>query len=209
MIQPLARRPLAAIDCGKGDSTAVPATTGSLRDASSIKCWKARAWSSCATALNAPLSMTSRARRVSKATLYPISPTNACFFWKSPSTECRSQADDADPHRPQTPPWPRCCGWLPENHRLSCCQISASASSASRWRNPRISPPWRISSTIRPKAGADRLAEILRCATERGELVIDDIPFAAAQFARLCKVDIQDRMIFGPARAAPPPTPPA
>ena len=30
--------------------------------------------------------------------------------------------------------------------------------------------------------------------------MIDDIPFAAAQFAQLCKADLHDRLIFSPSQ---------
>ena len=48
-----------------------------------------------------------------------------------------------------------------------------------------------------PKLVQDRLSECLQCAIQKGELVIDDIPLAAAQFAQLCKADLHDRLIFG------------
>lgn len=45
----------------------------------------------------------------------------------------------------------------------------------------------------------DRIAHYLRCAVDRGELTIDDIPLAADQFAQLCKADLHDRLVFGTA----------
>ena len=47
-----------------------------------------------------------------------------------------------------------------------------------------------------PKLVRDRIAECLSNGVERGELVIDDIPFAAAQFAQLCKADLHDPVSY-------------
>mgnify|MGYP000016351031 CR=1 FL=1 len=55
-----------------------------------------------------------------------------------------------------------------------------------------------------PQRIRDRLAHYLRCAQGRGEVEIADIDLAAAQFAQLCKADLQDRLIFG---TQPPCTP--
>ncbi|EKD60910.1 MAG: Transcriptional regulator, TetR family, partial [uncultured bacterium] len=50
-----------------------------------------------------------------------------------------------------------------------------------------------------PRLVQDRIAEFLRHAIDRGELAIDDIDLAAAQFAQLCKAELHDRLIFATA----------
>ncbi|WP_426034353.1 TetR/AcrR family transcriptional regulator [Cypionkella sp. TWP1-2-1b2] len=136
---------------------------------------------------------------VSKATLYAYFPDKRLLFLEIASTECRRQADEAESHiDPNTP--------IADILRMAAQKITAFMLSdfgqriyriavAESENFPAVAHQFYHSG---PKLVQDRIAEILRCATERGELIIDDIPFAAAQFAQLCKVDIQDRMIFTP-----------
>ncbi len=142
---------------------------------------------------------------VSKATLYAYFPDKRLLFLEIASTECRRQADDAEAHiDPNTP--------IADILRLAAQKITSFMLSdfgqriyriavAEAENFPAVAHQFYHSG---PKLVQDRIAEMLRCATERGELVIDDIPFAAAQFAQLCKVDIQDRMIFTPSPCCTP-----
>jgi AcrR family transcriptional regulator len=136
---------------------------------------------------------------VSKATLYAYFPDKRLLFLEIASTECRRQADDAESHiNPNAP--------IADVLRLAAQKITTFMLSdfgqriyriavAESENFPAVAHQFYHSG---PKLVQDRIAEMLRCATERGELIIEDIPFAAAQFAQLCKVDIQDRMIFTP-----------
>lgn len=47
-----------------------------------------------------------------------------------------------------------------------------------------------------PLMAKERIGKYLRIGVQRGELDIDDIPLAAAQFAQFCKVDLHDRSLF-------------
>lgn len=136
---------------------------------------------------------------VSKATLYAYFPDKRLLFLEIASTECRRQADDAEAHIDPNAP-------IADVLRLAAQKITSFMLSdfgqriyriavAESENFPAVAHQFYHSG---PKLVQDRITEMLRCATERGELVIDDIPFAAAQFAQLCKVDIQDRMIFTP-----------
>ncbi len=48
-----------------------------------------------------------------------------------------------------------------------------------------------------PKLVREILAGYLQEAVQRGELAIDDIEFAAEQFAQLCHTRLHDRLMFG------------
>lgn len=47
-----------------------------------------------------------------------------------------------------------------------------------------------------PELARARLVGFLRCAMDRGDLVIDDVDLAADQFAELCKADLFPRLVF-------------
>ncbi|MDB5666676.1 TetR/AcrR family transcriptional regulator [Cypionkella sp.] len=137
---------------------------------------------------------------VSKATLYAYFPDKRLLFLECASAECRRQAADAESHIDPNAP-------IADVLRLAAERITAFMLSefgqriyriaVSESENfPAIAQEFYHSG---PKLVQGRIAEALRCAVERGEVAIDDIPFAAAQFAQLCKVDIQDRLIFAPA----------
>jgi TetR/AcrR family transcriptional repressor of mexJK operon len=142
---------------------------------------------------------------VSKATLYAYFPDKRLLFLEIASAECQRQANDAesriDPNAP-----------IAQVLRLAAEKITAFMLSdfgqrifriavAESENFPAVGHEFYHSG---PKLVKDRIAEALRCACDRGELVIDDIPFAAAQFAQLCKVDLQDRALFMPAPCCTP-----
>lgn len=138
---------------------------------------------------------------VSKATLYAYFPDKRLLFLEIASSECRRQADDAgdmvDFGRP-----------IAQILRLAAERIVSFLSSDFGQRIYRIAVAESESFPALaqefyesgPKLVRDRLAECLSKGVERGELVIDDIPFAAAQFAQLCKADLHDRLIFSPSQ---------
>jgi len=142
---------------------------------------------------------------VSKATLYAYFPDKRLLFMEIASAECRRQADEAeqriDPNAP-----------IAQVLRLAAEKITAFMCSEFGQRMYRIAVAESESFPALahefyhsgPKLVQDRIADALRSAVERKELVIDDIPFAAAQFAQLCKADLQDRLIFSAAPCCTP-----
>ncbi|GLS85299.1 TetR family transcriptional regulator [Cypionkella aquatica] len=136
---------------------------------------------------------------VSKATLYAYFPDKRLLFLEIASAECRRQAADAESDIDRDAPIDvvlrvaaqRITAFMLSDFGQRIFRIAVAESE----NFPAVAHEFYHSG---PKLVKDRIAEALRCATERGELVIDDIPFAAAQFAQLCKVDIQDRVIFTP-----------
>ncbi len=197
--QPLARPPAAAIDCGMGDSMgAKPQLIVKGRKFDQVL-EGARIVFMRDGFERASVDDIAREAGVSKATLYAYFPDKRLLFLEIASTECRRQADDAESHiNPNAP--------IADVLRLAAQKITTFMLSdfgqriyriavAESENFPAVAHQFYHSG---PKLVQDRIAEMLLCATERGELIIEDIPFAAAQFAQLCKVDIQDRMIFTP-----------
>ncbi len=136
---------------------------------------------------------------VSKATLYAYFPDKRLLFLEIAGEECRRQADDAESNINHDAPVEtvlrlaaeKITDFLLSEFGQRIFRIAVAESE----NFPAVAQQFYHSG---PKLVQDRLTEILRCGVERGELIIDDIPFAAAQFAQLCKVDIHDRMIFSP-----------
>jgi len=136
---------------------------------------------------------------VSKATLYAYFPDKRLIFLEVASAECRRQASEAesdlDPNAPIAAVLrlvaQKMTSFMLSDFGQRIYRIAVAESE----NFPAIAQEFYHSG---PKLVKDRIAAALTCAAERGEVVIDDIPFAAAQFAQLCKVDLQDRMIFTP-----------
>lgn len=135
---------------------------------------------------------------VSKATLYAYFPDKKLLFLEIASAECRRQADEALSLVDQSRP-------IAATLRLAAEKITSFMQSEFGQRIYRIAVAESESFPALarefyesgPKLAQTRLAECLRSAIEKGELAIDDIPLAAAQFAQLCKADLHDRLIFG------------
>ena len=135
---------------------------------------------------------------VSKATLYDYFPDKKLLFLEIASGECRRQADEALSLMDLSQP-------IANTLRLAAEKIIAFMQSEFGQRIYRIAVAEAESFPelahefyhSGPKLVQDRLSECLQCAIQKGELVIDDIPLAAAQFAQLCKADLHDRLIFG------------
>ena len=135
---------------------------------------------------------------VSKATLYAYFPDKRLLFMEIASAECRRQTLEAealiDPAAP-----------VAQVLRIAAEKIIAFMMSdlgqrifriavAEAETFPSLAHEFYHSGPLLIRA---RIAHYLACATERGELAIDDIDLAADQFTQLCKADLQDRMIFG------------
>ena len=142
---------------------------------------------------------------VSKATLYAYFPDKRLLFMEIATAECRRQTAEAeamiDPNMPAA-----------DLLRLAAEKIIAFMTSGlgqriyriavSESENfPTVAHEFYHSGPLLIRA---RLAYYMRCAMERGELVIDDVDLAADQFAQLCKADLHDRMIFGTAPCCTP-----
>ena len=142
---------------------------------------------------------------VSKATLYAYFPDKRLLFMEIALGECRRQADEAGEMLDFNQP-------VATILRLAAEKLVAFLLSDFGQRIYRIAVAEAESFPALahefyhsgPKLVQDRIAECLRCAIGRGELAIDDIDLAAAQFAQLCKADLLDRLIFTPAPCCTP-----
>lgn len=135
---------------------------------------------------------------VSKATLYSYFPDKRLLFMAVAKTECARQADEAVELIGMTAPPAivlneaarRIAAFMMSEFGQSMFRISVGESD----RFPELGHEFYHSG---PLLVRQRLAEYLRGAVARGELVIEDLDLAADQFAALCKADIHDRVIFG------------
>lgn len=139
---------------------------------------------------------------VSKATLYAYFPDKRLLFLEIASAECLRQADEAgaafDFNQPIAVILRRAAekivAFLMSEFGQRIYRIAVAESESF----PALAQEFYQSG---PKLAQDRVADCLRNAIARGELIIDDVPFAAAQFTQLCKVELHDRLIFAPALA--------
>ena len=142
---------------------------------------------------------------VSKATLYAYFPDKRLLFMEIATAECRRHTAEAEALIDQNAP-------AADLLRLAAEKIVAFMTSglgqriyriavAEAENFPTVAHDFYHSGPLLVRA---RLAYYMRCAMERGELVIDDVDLAADQFAQLCKADLQDRMIFGAAPCCTP-----
>jgi len=135
---------------------------------------------------------------VSKATLYSYFPDKRLLFMEVAKTECRRQADAAIELIDQNAPpavvlraaAERIIGFMASDLGVGIFRICVAESD----RFPALGHEFYHSG---PLLVRERLVAYLRCAADRGELLIEDFDLAADQFAELCKADIHSRMIFG------------
>ncbi len=135
---------------------------------------------------------------VSKATLYSYFPDKRLLFMEVAKAECRRQAAEAVAHIDESQP-PATVLTLAARHITNFVlsdfgkrvfRICVAESD----RFPELGHEFYHSGPLMVR---EHLSNYLRKAVERGQLRIDDIDFAADQFAELCKADIHNRMIFG------------
>ncbi|MGV8949665.1 MAG: TetR/AcrR family transcriptional regulator [Cypionkella sp.] len=134
---------------------------------------------------------------VSKATLYAYFPDKRILFMEIASTECRRQAEDAVSQIDFNAPIAqvlsqvaaRIIGFMQSDFGKRIFRIAVAESESF----PALAEQFYHSG---PQMVKERIAASLHSGVARGELVIDDIPLAASQFAQLCKVDLQDRILF-------------
>jgi AcrR family transcriptional regulator len=137
---------------------------------------------------------------VSKATLYAYFPDKRLLFMEIALAECRRQADEAQALVDDTAPVAdvlrlaaeKITGFMMTDFGQKIYRIAVAESE----NFPALAHEFYRSG---PGLIRDRIAHYLRCAVDRGELTIDDIPLAADQFAQLCKADLHDRLVFGTA----------
>lgn len=135
---------------------------------------------------------------VSKATLYAYFPDKRLLFMEIATAECRRQAAEAEALIDQSAPAAdllrlvaeKIIAFMTSDLGQRIYRIAVSESE----NFPTVAHEFYHSGPLLIRA---RLAHFLRCAMERGELIIDDVDLAADQFAQLCKADLQDRIIFG------------
>jgi len=138
-----------------------------------------------------------KASQVSKATLYSYFPDKRLLFMEVAKTECRRQADNAIETTDMSAPIAiilhdiavQMVGFLTSDFGQRIFRISVAESD----RFPTLGSEFYESG---PGLIRARMVELLTCAAEKGEVVIDDIPLAADQFAELCKADLFPRMVF-------------
>lgn len=139
-----------------------------------------------------------RASGVSKATLYSYFPDKREMFMEMACAQCEKQAESmlqeidqcvrADQVLTQA-----ARGLL----RLLLSDFSVKVFRICVAEADRFPELGRHFYETGPAMGQRLLADFLRLATERGELVVEDFAMAAAQFQELCKADVFMRVVFG------------
>lgn len=138
---------------------------------------------------------------VSKATLYAYFPDKRILFMEVATAECRRQAEEAVSEMDQTAPIAevlrhaatRLIGFMQSDFGQRIFRIAVAEAESF----PELAQQFYNSG---PRLAKERICECLQNGVSRGELVIEDLPLAAAQFAQLCKVDLQDCLLFTPQR---------
>ncbi|WP_417723026.1 TetR/AcrR family transcriptional regulator [Salipiger sp.] len=135
---------------------------------------------------------------VSKATLYSYFPDKRLLFMEMASCQCQLQADEAlmtiDLSQPPRQVLKQVAhtflGFVLSDMGQRIFRICAAESD----RFPDLGRQFYQSGPMLMKKA---LTGYLQASIARGELRIDDIDLAAAQFAELCKADIWIQLVFG------------
>lgn len=147
-----------------------------------------------------------RVAGVSKATLYSYFPDKKLLFLEVARAECARQAEEAVQLIDQSAPAAqvlteaalRIVAFLLSDFSRRVFRICVAESD----RFPELGHQFYHSG---PQMVRERLVEFLQKAVARGELQIDDLDFAADQFATLCKATLHEQAMFGVCTCAPPP----
>ncbi len=134
---------------------------------------------------------------VSKATLYAYFADKRILFMEIATAECRRQAEEAISEINFDMPIPdglrtaatRIIGLMQSDLGKRIYRIAVTESE----NFPELAQEFYKSG---PLLVRDCIGEYLRKGVAREELEIDDIALAAAQFGQLCKVELQDRLLF-------------
>ncbi|MCV2873741.1 TetR/AcrR family transcriptional regulator [Defluviimonas sp. WL0050] len=135
---------------------------------------------------------------VSKATLYAYFPDKRMLFIEVAKGECQRQADEAEALVTLTAPpqmvLPVAARKIVDFFLSDFGRSTFRICVAEAERFPELGQEFYATG---PGLLNERISAYLTGAVERGELVIEDIPLAAAQFAELCKADIFPCVCFG------------
>ncbi|MEX0278527.1 MAG: TetR/AcrR family transcriptional regulator [Ruegeria sp.] len=139
-----------------------------------------------------------RTAGVSKATLYSYFPDKRLLFVEVAQTECNLMAERIISMIDETKPLrevlmiaaTQLAGFLVSEFSLQVFRVCV----AERDRFPELG---RSFYEAGPKNGQCQLAAYLEKAVVKGDLVIDDVQIAAAQFSELCKVKIWNKAVLG------------
>lgn len=135
---------------------------------------------------------------VSKATLYAYFPDKRMLFVEVAKGECQRQADEAEALVTLTAPpqmvLPVAARKIVDFFLTDFGRSTFRICVAEAERFPELGQEFYATG---PGLLNERISAYLTGAVERGELVIEDIHLAAAQFAELCKADIFPCVCFG------------
>jgi AcrR family transcriptional regulator len=134
---------------------------------------------------------------VSKATLYAYFPDKRLLFIEFAKAECRRQAEagaaavnmDRPVAEVLTDAARRIVAFMLSDFARRVFRLCVAEAE----RFPGLGQEFYDSG---PRVVREKMAHYLQLAVDRGELVIDDIPFAAEQFHALCKADLHDRAVL-------------
>ncbi|MGB3315332.1 MAG: TetR/AcrR family transcriptional regulator [Albidovulum sp.] len=135
---------------------------------------------------------------VSKATLYAYFPDKRMLFVEVAKGECQRQADEAQALVALTAPpelvLPVAARRIVDFFLTDFGRSTFRICVAEAERFPELGQEFYATG---PGLLNERISAYLTGSVERGELVIEDIHLAAAQFAELCKADIFPCVCFG------------
>lgn len=135
---------------------------------------------------------------VSKATLYSYFPDKRVLFIEVAKGECQRQADEAEALVALTAPpeivLPVAARRIVDFFLTEFGRSTFRICVAEAERFPELGQEFYATG---PGLLNERISAYLTGAVEREELVIEDIPLAASQFAELCKADIFPCVCFG------------
>ncbi|WP_240789531.1 TetR/AcrR family transcriptional regulator [Pseudooceanicola onchidii] len=139
-----------------------------------------------------------RVAGVSKATLYSYFPDKRLLFMEVARSECQRQADAAmELVQPDLPPRDvllfgarRIAEFFNSPMSLSIFRMCVAEAE----RFPELGREFYRTG---PMMARNMMADYLRCATEAGNLKVEDPELAADQFAELCKAGIFTQRLFG------------
>jgi AcrR family transcriptional regulator len=135
---------------------------------------------------------------VSKATLYSYFPDKRLLFMEVAKSECARQADEAlaaiDFRQPPKVVLSQAARQIIDFMASDLGQGIFRLCVAEGERFPELGRAFYASG---PELVHRSLLGYLKLATDRGELVIDDLDLAAHLFAEMCKADLHPKLVFG------------
>ncbi|SMX30655.1 TetR/AcrR family transcriptional regulator [Actibacterium lipolyticum] len=139
-----------------------------------------------------------RAACVSKATLYSYFPDKRLLFMEVVKAGCEQQSEAALSLIDFEAPVPVVLQMAAEHLvKFFLSDFGKSVFRVSVAESDRFPELGQLFYESGPENACRKVADYLTKAVDRGDLVIEDIPFAAHQFVELCKVDLFPKVIFG------------